>query len=424
MMKNNEEILSSLFKNSNDILILINEKGEQYYISDIVTEITGYTVEELKGHILDVIYPDDKALITEHWNRVIADKSKSDTIQYRHKHKEKGYVWFEVVAQSFLDNPAINAVIANVRDITDRKQIETLLKESEAKLSNIIEQISDALIIIDSEGIITVWNSGAEELMDLSAKETLNRKLADIQYGISIKQLKSRKKIEEMILDIISFKNPSIFNRFIESEIVTNRNKFKTIQTLIFPINLGSHYLFGSISRDITDKNRIQNQLAVLNLYKQQTLSAEIYRIQMELEESRKTTTIAQLRLMQNSERDSSVIEKLVELKKVMSEENCLIINDLILNFKKSSYNSNWSEFEFLFNNVHPSFYEKLNQQFPNLTVTERKLCAFLRLNMNSKELMKITFQSEDAVKKLRLRLRKKLGIKREVNLNTYLQSL
>ncbi len=128
-MKKSEEILHLLLKNSNDIIILVNEKGEQFYISDVVTDITGYSVEELKGSILDVIHPDDKALIAQHWDRVIANNTKSDTIQYRHKHKEKGYVWFEVVAQNYLDNPAINAVIANVRDITDRKQNETLLKE-------------------------------------------------------------------------------------------------------------------------------------------------------------------------------------------------------------------------------------------------------------------------------------------------------
>lgn len=423
-MKKSEEILHLLLKNSNDIIVLVNEKGEQFFISNVVADITGYSIEELKGSILDVIHPDDKELIAQHWDRVIADKSRSDTIQYRHKHKEKGYVWFEVVAQNYLDNPSINAVIANVRDISERKKNETLLQESEQKLSKIIEQISDALVIIDSEGVITVWNSGAEVLTGLSSQETVHQKLADIQCKLSMNPINDKNKIEKAIFDLVAFKTPFLFNVLKDYEIVTAKNGIRTIQTLIFPINLGTHYLFGSVSRDITEKNRVQNQLADLNEFKQKTLSNEIDRMQYELEESRKNITIAQLRLMQNMERDSYTIEKIMELQNNTNEENYSKINDLIFSFKQSSYNSNWDEFEILFNNLHSSFYEKLNLKFPNLTVTERKVCAFLRLNMNSKEMMKITFQSEDALKKLRLRLRKKLGIEREVNLNTFLQSL
>lgn len=423
-MEINEEILHLLLKNSNDIIILVNKKGEQFYISDVVSEITGYTVEELKGPILDVIHPEDREMVEQHWKRVYADKTQTDTIQYRHKHKDNGYVWFEAVAQNFLDNPSINAVIANVRDITDRKKNDILLKESEAKLTRIIEQISDALVIIDSEGIITVWNSGAEELTGLRATETINQKLVDVQSRIAHNPLCDRQEIEKAILDLVTFKTPFLFNKLMDKRIVTAKNGIRTIQTLIFPINLDTHYLFGSISRDITEKINIQNQLEELNQIKQRILSLEIERIQNELDEHQKKMTISMLKLVQNSERDALVIDKLKRIQQSLNIEDSHEINALILSYKQSSYNSNWNEFEILFNNVHQSFYEKLIDKFPNLTVTERKVCAFLWLNMNSKEIMKITFQSEEALKKVRSRLRKKLGIARDVNLNVFLQSV
>lgn len=69
-----------------------------------------------------MIYPDDLDIVRQHWDRILTHKEVSDSIQYRHKHKEKGYVWFEAVTQNFLDNQAIKAVVANIRDITERKR--------------------------------------------------------------------------------------------------------------------------------------------------------------------------------------------------------------------------------------------------------------------------------------------------------------
>ena len=92
--------------------------------------------------------------------------------------------------------------------------------------------------------------------------------------------------------------------------------------------------------------------------------------------------------------------------------------------FKQISRRTNWNEFELLFQKVHSSFYENLNESFPNLTANERRLCAFLKLNMSNKDIANITFQSEEALKKARLRLRQKLGIDRDTNLVIYLQNI
>jgi len=290
MVEESEERLKLLIGNSNDILVLVNEKGEQFFISDAAKKLTGYCVEELLGSVDDVIYPDDLAMIQQHWARVLASKDISDSIQYRHKHKENGYVWFEVVAQNFLDHPAIKAVVANIRDISERKNVELALQESEA----------------------------------------------------------------------------------VKAQLLTN----------------------------------------------------EIDRINRELETNQRSMTAATLKLIQNSERDAQTIDRLLEIEKDTSPEGKQKIKALISDNKRISYNSNWEEFEILFEKVHSSFYEKLNTQFPTLTANERKICAFLKLHMSNKDIAHITFQSDDALKKARLRLRQKLGLDREINLVAFLQNI
>jgi DNA-binding CsgD family transcriptional regulator len=74
---------------------------------------------------------------------------------------------------------------------------------------------------------------------------------------------------------------------------------------------------------------------------------------------------------------------------------------------------------------VHIEFYEKLQSKFPDLTTNERKLCAFLRLNMTTKEISAITNQSLNSIEMARHRLRKKLNIDNsQVNLTTFLMDL
>lgn len=79
------------------------------------------------------------------------------------------------------------------------------------------------------------------------------------------------------------------------------------------------------------------------------------------------------------------------------------------------------TDFEFYFEGLYIGFFEKIQSHFPNLTANERRLCAFLKLQMNSKEIASVTGQSVRAVEIARTRLRKKLGItKAETSLNDF----
>ncbi len=94
------------------------------------------------------------------------------------------------------------------------------------------------------------------------------------------------------------------------------------------------------------------------------------------------------------------------------------IINELRLNLNKDI----WKEFEIRFKDVQPQFYNNLLQAHPSLTPNELKLCAFLKLNLASKEIAIITLQNIRSIEKGRERLRKKVGINnQDISLSGYL---
>ncbi len=94
----------------------------------------GFPVAELERKTLDtIIHPDDLNDVRAAWDEAVKHPEKTVTVQYRHIHKTREWVFSEAIAQSFLDESTINGIIASVRDITEHKRVEELLRESEDK---------------------------------------------------------------------------------------------------------------------------------------------------------------------------------------------------------------------------------------------------------------------------------------------------
>ncbi len=86
--------------------------------------------------------------------------------------------------------------------------------------------------------------------------------------------------------------------------------------------------------------------------------------------------------------------------------------------------NEDWEKFAQYFDEVHSDFTTKLKTLYPNLTPRDIKLCAYLRMNLNTKEIAPLMNISVRGVEISRYRLRKKLELEKEVNLNDYMNSL
>jgi PAS domain S-box-containing protein len=133
-----EARLQLLVKNASDALVIVNADGSQRYVSPAAERITGFSVAELEGRQLEtLIHPDDMNDVRATWREAVEHPDKTVTVPYRHIHKLQEWVFFEATAQSFLHEPAINGVIASVRDITERKRAE----EENSKLQ---EQLTQA----------------------------------------------------------------------------------------------------------------------------------------------------------------------------------------------------------------------------------------------------------------------------------------
>lgn len=143
----------------------------------------------------------------------------------------------------------------------------------------------------------------------------------------------------------------------------------------------------------------------------------------VEIKNKELTTNV--MYLIRKNELINSVAERLMGVQGNIPSENHKVFHDIIIDLQKEADNDTWKEFELRFNQVHSDFYTKLRKLYPGLSPADEKLCAFLRLNMSSKEIAAITQQSIKSVEVARARLRKKLNLTNTTsNLVTHLSTL
>lgn len=171
-LKDSEEKIQNLINNISDVLIEANSEGEVTYISHQIINIIGYHPNDLIGlKFTDLIHPEDLVLYHEAMKKA-QDKNEPTSLECRVKHK-KGY-YIQVSAKGSLveiDNK--NKFIGVIRDISERKRVEDMIKKEIKKLKELDRIKSDLVRRISHElktPLISIY-SGAQYLLNFCNDE-------------------------------------------------------------------------------------------------------------------------------------------------------------------------------------------------------------------------------------------------------------
>ncbi|MDP3443073.1 MAG: hypothetical protein Q8T08_09475, partial [Ignavibacteria bacterium] len=229
-------------------------------------------------------------------------------------------------------------------------------------------------------------------------------------------KIKNNQKITELTLQYEFDKERK--QQKLETELIEAKHYRKELNYLLIIISAGASLLL-IVFLYVLQHNRLRRK----NL-EQKMMVIEKQKLSKELEYKNKELTTNVMYLLKKNEFISTISDKLKNVYQGQKADNETVINNVILELDKSITQDTWTEFEVRFQEVHVEFYNNLSRQFPDLTPNELRLCAFLRLNMTSKEISTITYQSSESLKTARYRLRKKLGLDRDENLIAYLTQL
>lgn len=143
----------------------------------------------------------------------------------------------------------------------------------------------------------------------------------------------------------------------------------------------------------------------------EEKLTSEQKNLQHLLELRNKEIVIITMNLYERNELINHVIKKLYSITPYLKKINLPVIENIISELKNHYHENIIREFEMRFKKVHTNFYKQLNNSFPGLTSNELRLCAFLKMNMSTKDIASLTHQSINSIEVARTRLRKKLNL-------------
>ncbi|MBI4516485.1 MAG: PAS domain S-box protein [Deltaproteobacteria bacterium] len=178
-----ERRFRALIEHSSDVLLLIDAGGTIIYAAPAVTRAWGYTPGELLGRsLLELIDLNDRDEVQRRLTQLIEHAGTSQVAQYRVRHKDSSWRWMEGVGTNLLAEPSVSAVIINSRDITERKQAEAALRQSERRFRALIENALDIVVLVGADGTIQYASPSVEAGMGLKPEQLVGRSPFDFVH--------------------------------------------------------------------------------------------------------------------------------------------------------------------------------------------------------------------------------------------------
>ncbi len=173
-----EEKYRILLKNIDEIVYNVKLKesdpfgGNVQFVSTMVEKISGYQPREFSdnsGLWFSIVHPDDVQVLEESTKKIFSTKKK-DTREYRIRHKKsREYLWIEdKVIPQIDDSGKVVGIFGVVRDITERKKMEGVLQESEARFRTLVEASPNGIFESDAEGHCIYVNKQLLDILEVS----------------------------------------------------------------------------------------------------------------------------------------------------------------------------------------------------------------------------------------------------------------
>jgi DNA-binding CsgD family transcriptional regulator len=247
----------------------------------------------------------------------------------------------------------------------------------------------------------------------------------------SIFDIEKNKQIEEMTARFDSEKREQE-NKFLKKNIkIQQRTKLLLIISLvaIVLIALLLYYFYRLKNKALKQQTKLSEQeqelhsLETARLEDQLFAEQQINKLQTEkLEQKNRELSSRILNTINKNDAMNNILHELELLKSDDHEEVDQCFGKVKQIVKENiSLDKDWEQFKLHFDEVNPGFFDALQQQFPQLSSGEQKLCAYYRINLNTKEIARILSVTPSAIQKSRHRLRKKMDISSGVDLHEFM---
>ena len=178
IIQNSEQRFRALIENGLDNISLLRADGALIWESPSATSMLGYAPNEFVGHdIFSLMHPDDLDWTRDLYTKLIQEPGGHRRGTFRLLRSDGAWHWVDAIATNMLNEPGVNAIVINYRDVTERKQVEEALQASEKRFRALIENGLDSISLLRANGTL-IWESpSAIRLLDYAPDEYIGQNI-------------------------------------------------------------------------------------------------------------------------------------------------------------------------------------------------------------------------------------------------------
>lgn len=171
-LEQTREYFRTILDEASDYVMIVGEDGQVNYISPAVERVMGYTPAEMEGIVaFELTHPDDLSIATDAFVDLFQNPDQERTVEFRARHADDSWRWLEVRGRNLVEDPVIEGVMVNIRDITQRKERDAELDSLRNRFQAFVEYSSDIITIIDDDGRITYESPALEGILGYKPDE-------------------------------------------------------------------------------------------------------------------------------------------------------------------------------------------------------------------------------------------------------------
>jgi len=195
-LRDSEERYRILVENANEI-ILVAQDGNVQYVNPKIVELMGYSEDEMKSRpFTDFIHPDDRKTVLERHQRRLRGEDVPNIYSFRSISKDGNIKWMQANS-NLIKWGRRSATLSFLTDVTERKEAEDALQESEKRYRLLIETADAAIAVIGDNGDFLLLNNQAAAQMNGKPDDLMGKNMSDILSEEALR--KSMEEIREVI---------------------------------------------------------------------------------------------------------------------------------------------------------------------------------------------------------------------------------
>jgi len=159
--------LHALLEYSATITGILDASGRFQFLSPSIEDVTGFSPEQLRNETaFEYIHEEDRERAEQAFTQVLQEPGRTLTVELRFRQRDGGWRHVEVRGTNHLENPDVEGVIVNARDVTDRKRTEGQLRRERTLTQRVFEVAPNPLLLLDGEGRIRRVNDRATDVFE------------------------------------------------------------------------------------------------------------------------------------------------------------------------------------------------------------------------------------------------------------------